>query len=378
MPFHNSKHIALVVWNFNFGGQEKRYFKLAYLLHTSGVSVSLYANKVLEKKSDDEINKLLNNQSFKNRIHYISVNYYLRRLLIKYFNHDLFIHKLNKRINIDYPDIVISNMRLNFLAQIKKINNTRVIKDFVSPNNVDLFFSNDKLENLFSVDHLFFISETVYTKFSENYQKIKGNTELPPFTIFSQPFSFFNGDEVSTSGKENLIVFAHRLIERKNPVLFAKIVNELCQNEKYKNWNFAIFGQGPLEKKVKSILASNIRSGRVQVEFVSNLKSFLDKSKIFVSLIEPDNYPSQSVIEAMHSGNALLVLNSGTSKRFIEGNGFLVEKNYDVIRNKLEALMESDNLNDYQVKSTKLAHDCFSSKSYIDFFMAEITKVIPS
>jgi glycosyltransferase involved in cell wall biosynthesis len=43
---------------------------------------------------------------------------------------------------------------------------------------------------------------------------------------------------------------------------------------------------------------------------------------VFASVIHPNNYPSQSVLEALAYGNALLLSDTGTSlERFLDGNG---------------------------------------------------------
>ncbi|MEX2483932.1 MAG: glycosyltransferase, partial [Brumimicrobium sp.] len=138
-------------------------------------------------------------------------------------------------------------------------------------------------------------------------------------------------------------------------------------------WNFGFYGRGPLESILKRKLKQHIDSGRVHFGFIYSLHEKLLQSKIFVSLIEPDNFPSQSIVEAMSTGNALLVLNSGDSHLFIKENGALVNKDAHIILEKLKSLIEEDLLC-LGKNSQALAKERFSMEKYLAVWTKNMMK----
>lgn len=190
-------------------------------------------------------------------------------------------------------------------------------------------------------------------------------------------FPFFNSqDEEENLEKNKTIVFASRFIERKNPILFANSCKKLLEN--FSDWNIYICGKGPLEEEIKYILQEYIEKKRVKVLYSTKIEEILKKSTIYVSLIEPDNYPSQSILEAMYYANALLISNTGTSNRFISKdqnniNGILCELNtIDIYDNLVKMCENFEYTKNMGLNSKKLLDENFSSNNYINKFL-EIT-----
>ena len=76
-----------------------------------------------------------------------------------------------------------------------------------------------------------------------------------------------------------------------------------------------------MQKQLEILLADEINTNSVmKIGRVNDISDYLMHSKIYVSLIEPDNYPSQSIFEAMYYGNALVCSNTGDSNKFINNN----------------------------------------------------------
>ena len=127
-------------------------------------------------------------------------------------------------------------------------------------------------------------------------------------------------------------------------------------------------GDGPELNQVKSILNDEIKCGVVKLGRVENPFEVLLKTNIFVSLIEPDNYPSQSVMEAMDSCNALLLSDTGFSKEFIDNNGFLTQLTVDDVVFNLDALMnDRSTLNRYSINSSTILNRKFDSVIFTSF-----------
>lgn len=147
---------------------------------------------------------------------------------------------------------------------------------------------------------------------------------LPPERIGRPPIAFFDDEGLDVVdpavGKENLVVFAHRLIRRKNGALFARACRAFL--ERHPDWRAAVLGAGEDEAAIAETLGDLARAGRVELGHRDSIFPYLARSRIFVSVTTPNNYPSQSVLEALHFGNALLLSDTGTSvARFLDGNG---------------------------------------------------------
>lgn len=176
-------------------------------------------------------------------------------------------------------------------------------------------------------------------------------------------------DEPEFESKENLIVFAHRLIPRKNGVLFARAAKRFLRTNP--EWSVSIFGTGPDEGKMRCILSAEIASGGVNFGYTVDLPSELKRSKLFVSIIQPDNVPSQSVVEAMIHGNALLLSNVGRTKnKFFSENGRLVNVDEDEVFAALcELTSSSDHLESMGLNSFTHVREKFSQSKYIDHLL---------
>ena len=124
------------------------------------------------------------------------------------------------------------------------------------------------------------------------------------------PLPFFRPPALpGVTGREPLVVYASRLIPRKNPEMFARVAKRFLAARP--GWRVALLGSGPLLPSVEAELAEAVGTGQATVGYEADVRSVLERSRIFVSLIEPDNYPSQSVLEAMAAGNAIVANDSG-------------------------------------------------------------------
>lgn len=166
--------------------------------------------------------------------------------------------------------------------------------------------------------------------------------------------------------KERLIVFAHRFVARKNGILFAEVARRFLQYNP--DWRVTFRGEGPDEETIREILNAEIASGHAEVGYIPYLTDELRRSRIFVSLIQHDNYPSQSVLEAMVSGNALLLSDRGYSReKFFFGNGIMTNLDAEAVLADLSCmaadLKELDHMGSL---SFKLARERFSRKKYLE------------
>lgn len=130
--------------------------------------------------------------------------------------------------------------------------------------------------------------------------------------------------------KENAIVFAGRLNDEKNPLLLVKALALLKQNypDILRGWKVYILGRGPLEKIVKEYIIQYKLNETVEVDHVDCISDYLNKARLFVTLQRTENYPSQSLLEAMSAGCAVIATDVGDTRRLIDGKtGLLVGNN---------------------------------------------------
>lgn len=204
-------------------------------------------------------------------------------------------------------------------------------------------------------------------------------SQLPNREIIAAPIPFPNVDPMTAlapdiGAKENLIVFAHRLIGRKNGVLFARAARKFLA--RHPDWRIALRGEGPEADDISQILADDVAQGRAITGYTSGLRDELRRSRIFVSIIEPDNYPSQSVIEAMVHGNALLLSDKGrTREKFFSENGRMTPIDEDqIVRNLSDLVSDSVGLDAMGMRSHRLACERFSQSAYLDHLLAVYRK----
>src|SRR5690606_29768385 len=100
------------------------------------------------------------------------------------------------------------------------------------------------------------VSRSVYDFLCSNLQMGNYKVDVPivynsiPYTrvVLTHPVNILN--------KQNVIVYACRFIERKNVVLFANVARQILA--KHSDWQVKIFGTGPLEGLIKSILSDEL------------------------------------------------------------------------------------------------------------------------
>jgi len=159
------------------------------------------------------------------------------------------------------------------------------------------------------------VSETVLKNFAATLGENIIGKRCVRMGCYSGPFLLTdNRLPHSLPEKNNVIIFGHRFIGPKNPILFCHAVKNMIESGELEGWHVKIRGKGSLEKEMRTVLGPYIEKGVVDISFSYNLEKELRKSKIFVSLISTGSYPSQSVFEAMQNGNLLVLADTGETK----------------------------------------------------------------
>jgi len=145
--------------------------------------------------------------------------------------------------------------------------------------------------------------------------------------------------------KKNVIVFAGRLDDQKDPEFFVKAVEKVIRNGKDANYQFFIYGKGPLKDRIQKYINENGLAEKIKMDYNPKMKTVFLTSKAFVSTQLYENFPSMSMAEAMACENVIIAKNVGQTDYFVKNNenGFLVdENNLDDLAEKISEFISLD------------------------------------
>lgn len=305
----------------NLGGVEKRFFSyFQYILDKENdeytVLISRSFLKAMRKDlvSKDKRHKVIKYGFHWNKkgkltryIDYLSLGWILLRLRLKKFD-------------IVHFDTSASRMFRNFFRT-----RGRVISAVTSPKDwLEEEISSSRFKEMvksgFGVDCLDSnIQNAIKQKYPEYINK-----------IYVSPCSFIAASlPMVKAEKEHAISFVGRLIPEKGADLLLNALPEIIEKTSYKVY---ILGNGCLKKKFESLMSENNWQDRVVLTYDENPPRYMQKTEIFLSLQRDENYPSQSLLEAMYCNNAIIATNVGlTGKLVASDNGILVNNSNELI-----------------------------------------------
>lgn len=350
--------IGFVIFSTVVHGAQKRVIKMALSSNNKFFNSYLILNQNLYEQAllDSELNNIINNN--KDNIKIVRDSFFS----IPFLGNFLILFKLiliGRKIKCDFFHSFLS---ARYISSFLTFFRYKVVIELASPDaGIDLVNKYPKFKFLFK--RLYKINCVTKTVYDIVMNKMPSSANLRNITYMDLPFT--DVDTISNNQfkeKENTIIYASRFIERKNVVLFAETIKKIITA--YPEWTVKILGSGPLEHKLKTILKEEITNKQVSICYSSTIISDFLKSKIIVSYIYPDNYPSQSLFEAMACGNAVIVSNNGLSYKFVQGkNGLISEK--DSYHKDIEYLMRNnDELENMMRNSVDFYKDQFDVNNY--------------
>lgn len=156
--------------------------------------------------------------------------------------------------------------------------------------------------------------DSLYSYFIKYYPECKHKTFITPCS-FTDYAHFYPLEKIET------IVFAGRLIDYKQPLLVLdafSLVYKRLESPLKDRWKLFILGNGPLKPLIKKKIDEYKLNKSVVLSYQSDISSILNKSSIFVSVQAHENYPSQSLLEAMASENAIIATDVGNTKKLLD------------------------------------------------------------
>ncbi|HEY5125294.1 MAG TPA: glycosyltransferase [Ignavibacteria bacterium] len=295
-----------------------------------------------EKLPENEISNVICNLelSFRKRIFQYFKSYIKQYYLFRQ------IEKFRKKNDIKVFLGVFSGILPLYFYLNKKQRKTGVIFSdmdswFSNINNGDKNYWHKKydsfnygLENSDSVDFLspFILEGIIKRKIKLN----KGSINITPCS-FSDYSKCILGDK-----KDFLVSYAARIFPDKNPMLYLEASKIIV--EKYPFVKFNLFGDGlaNLHREIIDFIDLNKLKDNVLFGFHPNPTEVFSKSIVFVSIQTTNNYPSQSVLEAMACGNAIIASDVGDTRMFVNDEvGILIPLDLISLVNALELLINN-------------------------------------
>lgn len=143
--------------------------------------------------------------------------------------------------------------------------------------------------------------------------------------------------------KKKWVVFLARFIAEKNPLLLAEAVPKVLA--RVPDVHFYFLGRGYLQERLGALLQDSHTVDHVTIKFEPQPTSILNQSSVFASLQTEENYPSQSLLEAMACGNAIVATDVGETWRLVdEANGVRVPPTVDAVAEAIISLLENSKL----------------------------------
>jgi glycosyltransferase involved in cell wall biosynthesis len=174
---------------------------------------------------------------------------------------------------------------------------------------------------------------------------LEGVTEkgivMAPEKVRITASSFTDYSKCRIGNKDKMrIAFAGRLEKEKNPLLFLDAA--LLLAKEYPDAEFHIMGEGRLSGETGEIVKNSHLSNIIFHGFYPSPTEIFAETSVFISIQSTNNYPSQSVLEAMACGNAIIATDVGDTRMFVnEDNGTLITLDTDSLAGAIRFYLDN-------------------------------------
>lgn len=270
-------------------------------------------------------------------------------------------------VNFDkHSDNLFFLLKKGFIRNLTNIKVLATVVDCEIPYALTLRASEkhqayvDRYSLLFSAEYLDAIV-TWYSEFKTWAVQTKPFViDIPIYQIRTR-FTIPKLPTIPFEFKDNIIIWAGRMVDQKRPILFLEAIKRLKElnPEILDNWEVKVFGFGDLEKVVDSFIQKHNLKRNISIGNSNQLEEEFQKSKLFVSTQSFENYPSQAMNEAMIHGNAIIAFNLGDTKLFLnnEVNGFFPDgDSVEYLANAIQRYLKNADHKRFYLESIKVCN----------------------
>ncbi len=160
--------------------------------------------------------------------------------------------------------------------------------------------------------------------------------------MFLAPCSFTDYARTFSAKKEKHVVFLARMEVMKHPEIFIDMLNHIPEDVRA-SAKFIMIGKGTLMEVVKNMAKPFINEGILELKgYVSTPIDYLSKSLIFVQPTDCEIHGTQSLLEAMACGNAIITTDLPGIERIIDDDvGFRVPLDSRAFAEKVTFLLKN-------------------------------------
>lgn len=312
------KRIFFVVWaDEHFGGAERRYCRLAkHLSEDQMLNVKVLGSEVFF----NSISKM--GITFDDSVRLVFKGHYKNRYIRLFFKLIFFMNFLFFKRN-DHVHLCVNPGILTFLYSLFFF----ALPKFSFSMNAGLFSYNAS-----------FLTKYVYARHSvaravsvdclgPRYrhelscfisQKLTKKLCVAPCSFLSNLYP------VNAMNRDIDVLFLSRLVKWKGLDLLEQASKNIP------NINVHVCGRGPMSPEIEG----------ASIYYVENSFDVLQRAKIFLSIQDEDNYPSQALLEAMTAGCAVIATDVGDTRLLLnEANSVLIPRCPIALADAINALL---------------------------------------
>lgn len=332
-----------------FGGAERRLTRVFSMIDGLEILVCSLESK---QKVQESLMKFSEHNP-KCIICYNKMSDLLKKLWKEKYDYVIYFDSSGRMLPVPIIARLSGSKRLWVLADVKMSN---------------MEFKNIKDRIIFNIFRLF--ADRVDCLYPGRIKKLKQKM-AKDIRITETPLPFTDTNIFIPMQKEKTIIFASRLIEGKGVLEFLDAIVRCKSKMRELGYISMVCGEGKLKDKVIKSIRFNEIEDLLELKGYCEMEHILPYARIFMSLQEFENYPSQSLLEAISSGCWCIATDVGNTQLLVKPDfGELVKGNsIDIAEAILNAMSKTENeFEQISVNARRFAETNFNLRFAVDYY----------